>query len=75
MTTLAPDVSNEEADKLHDAGCGDASILTRDGVTRIQFDREAANLDEALASAIHNVEQAGFAVDRVEIERHEVPQV
>jgi hypothetical protein len=35
---------------------------------------EASNLDEVLGSAIHDVEQAGFAVARVEIERHKVPQ-
>jgi hypothetical protein len=64
-----PEVTDEDADKLYEAGCDDASILTREGVTRIQFDREAANLDEALASAIQNVERAGLAVARVEIER------
>ncbi len=70
----AADVTDEDADKLYEVGCDDASILTRDGITRIQFDREASNLDEALASAIENVERAGLAVARVEIERHEVPQ-
>lgn len=69
-----PEVTDEDADKLYEAGCDDASILTRDGITRIQFDRYAANLDEALASAILCVERAGLAVARVEIERHEVPQ-
>ena len=70
-----PEVTDEDADKLYEAGCDDGSILTRDGVTRIQFDRDASNLDEALASAIQNVERAGLAVARVEIERHEVPQI
>jgi hypothetical protein len=70
----ATDVSDEDADKLYEAGCDDGSILTRDGVTRVQFDREAPSLDEALASAIQNVESAGLAVARVEIERHEMPQ-
>lgn len=69
------EVTDEDADKLYESGCEDASILTREDVTRIQFDRQAANLDEALASAIQSVERAGFAVSRVEIERHEVPQV
>ena len=69
------EVADEDADKLYEAGCDDASILTRDGVTRIQFDRDAPNLDEALATAIQNVERAGFAVARVEIERDEVPQI
>jgi hypothetical protein len=69
------EVTDEEADKLYAAGCDDASILTRDGVTRLQFDRHAANLDEALASAIQSAEQAGLAVARVEIERHEITQI
>ncbi len=69
------DVTDEDADKLYAAGCDDASLLTRDGVARLQFDRHASNLDEALASAIQSVENAGFAVARVEIERHEVPQI
>ena len=68
-------VPDESADKLYEAGCDDASILTRDGVTRLQFDREAANLDEALATAIRSVERAGLAVARVEIERDEVRQI
>jgi hypothetical protein len=69
------EVTDEDADKLYEAGCDDGSILTRDGVTRVQFDREALNPDEALASAIQDVERAGLAVSRVEIERHEVPQI
>jgi hypothetical protein len=69
------DLSDEIADKLYEAGCDDASILTRDGVTRLQFDREAANLDKTLASAIQSVERAGLAVSRVEIERDEVRQI
>ena len=69
------EVTDEEADKLYAAGCDDASILTRDGVTRLQIDRHAANLDEALASAIQSAERAGLAVARVEIERHEITQI
>ena len=69
------DVTDEAADKLYEAGCDDASILTRNGVTRLQFNRHASNLDEALASAIQSVERAGLAVARVEIERDEVPQI
>jgi len=75
LVLAEPEVGDEGADKLYAAGCDDASILTRDGVTRLQFDRQASNLDEALASAIESVERGGFAVARVEIERHEVPQI
>jgi hypothetical protein len=75
LILIDPEVTDEDADKLFEIGCDDASILTRDGLTRLQFDRQASNLDEALASAIQNVERAGLAVARVEIERHEVPQI
>jgi hypothetical protein len=75
LIVLEAEVTDEDADKLYEAGCDDASILTRDGVTRLQFDRHAANLDEALASAIQSVERAGLRVARVEIERDEVPQI
>jgi hypothetical protein len=74
LILTATEVTDEDADKLYEAGCDDGSILTCGGVTKVQFDREASNLDEALASAIQNVERAGLAVARVEIERHEVPQ-
>jgi len=43
------------------------------GVTRLQFDRQAANLDESLSSAIRCVERARLAVARVEIDRDEAP--
>jgi hypothetical protein len=75
LILTGPELTDEDADKLYEAGCDDASILTRDGVTRLQFDRQAANLDEALTSAIQSVEHAGLVVARVEIERHEVPQI
>jgi len=71
---LTGDVSDQQADELHDAGCDDGSILTRGETTMVQFDREAASLDKALTSAIRNVEQAGLQVARVEIQRKEIPQ-
>jgi hypothetical protein len=74
LVLTAADVTDDEADALYAAGCDDASLVSRDGVTRLQFDRQAANLDEALSSAIPCVERAGLAVARVEIERDEVPQ-
>ncbi len=75
LILTATDVTDDEADKLYQAGCDDGSILSRGEVTLVQFDREAATLDEALVSAIRDVESAGFTVARVEIDRHEVPQV
>jgi hypothetical protein len=71
----AAEISDADADRLFVAGCDDASIITSDCVTRIQFDRQAVNLDEALASSIAAVESAGFHVTKVEIERSEVPMI
>ncbi|MEX2315514.1 MAG: hypothetical protein WD669_00065 [Pirellulales bacterium] len=75
LILTAAEFTDADADKLFANGCDDASVLTRDGITMLQFDRHASNLDAALASAIENVEHAGFGVARVEIERHEVPQI
>ena len=74
LILMATDVSDDEVEKLYESGCDDGSILSRGNVTMVQFDREAATLDEALVSAIRDVESAGLKVARVEIDRHEVPQ-
>ena len=74
LILTAADVTDEEADLLYEAGCDDGSIVSRGDLTVIQFDRESRTLDDALASAIHDVESTGFKVARVEIDRHEVPQ-
>lgn len=74
LILTAHDVTDEQADRLFEAGCDDGSILSRNDTTMVQFDRDASTLDEALTSAIRDVEGAGFQVARVEIDRHEVPQ-
>lgn len=68
----AEDFTDADADRLYEAGCNDASILTRNGVTAIQFDRVADTLEEAIRSAVANVESAGFGITKVEIERQEL---
>jgi hypothetical protein len=74
LILTATDITDDDVEKLFESGCDDGSVLSRGEVTMIQFDRESATLDEALVSAIRDVESAGLAVARVEIERHEVPQ-
>ena len=52
------DLQHESAiDSLFDAGCGDALVGSTDGVQFIDFDREAASLDDAVLSAVADVEQ------------------
>jgi hypothetical protein len=60
-------VSLEQCNALYEAGCDDGTISTIQGVTRIDFAREAANLEEAIRSAIANVSRAGLQVTRAEI--------
>ena len=49
------------------AGCDDASPLSRLGQAGIDFDRTAASLQDAIRSAVANVRQAGFRVNRVDL--------
>jgi hypothetical protein len=62
------DVMTEEiADALVSAGCNDGSPFSRLGQAGIDFDRAAGSLQDAIRSAVANVHQAGFQVDRVEL--------
>ena len=63
-----PEESEGDANRLYEAGCADGSISTSGGVTRIDFHRSAASLEEAIRSAIGNVQEAGFQVAHVLIE-------
>lgn len=54
------------SDALFEAGCDDASPGISCGVISVPFDREADSLREAMLSAIQQVHQAGYKVERVE---------
>jgi len=60
--------SEEDSNALFESGCTDGTISTSNGVTRIDFHRTAASLEEAIRSAIANVQSAGFHVAHVEME-------
>ncbi len=51
---------------LLEAGCDDALIVVIDGELRLDFDREAASFDEAINSAISDIEKAGGRVTHIE---------
>ena len=65
MTTAA--LSVEECDALYEAGCNDGTIVTRNRVTFIAFDRKADSLEQAIRSATADVRAAGLDVKRVEM--------
>jgi hypothetical protein len=61
-----PEITDEVADRLYEAGCDDSTPVSRDGIVRLEFDREAGTLEEAIQSAIDDVISAGYRVSRVE---------
>ena len=63
----------EMADKLGSNGCLDASIRGHHEGVEIMFDRDALTMQEAITSAITDVEHSGYQVYRVELEREAVP--
>jgi len=72
-----PAMTHEEildaTDSLGEAGCTDASIRGHTEGMELLFERAAQSLQIAIASAIADVERAGYQVSRVEIERESIP--
>ena len=68
LVLTADTLSDDDCERLCEAGCDDGSIVTRDKVTHIAFDREADSLEAAIRSAAANVRSAGFDIQRVEME-------
>lgn len=60
------EVSDDYADNLYSAGCDDGTPVSRDGTAWVRFDRVAPSLEEAIQSAIAEVQRAGLTVARVE---------
>jgi hypothetical protein len=61
------DAVNEEiADALYDAGCDDGTPFSSQGVAAVGFSREASSLEEAIRSALSDVNKAGYTVARAE---------
>ena len=73
---FSSDVTNDElldaTASLGAVGCDDASISVHTSVLELEFDREGQSLQEAIASAVRNVEQAGFSIESIELDRESV---
>lgn len=70
----SPELTEEIADQLFEAGCEDGTPGTCDGVFSIDFHREAESLEAAISSAISQAKAAGYSVDRVEIQAGAMPR-
>ena len=64
VADLTPDL----ADALYAATGGDIECNMTDGVAYLEFERGARNLEEAIRSAINQVEGAGVGVRVVRVE-------
>jgi len=64
----ATEITDEQADGLFAAGCDDGTPTVCNGVAWIHFDREAVSLEEAIRSAVNQVQAAGFSVSKVELD-------
>ena len=69
-------LSDEElldaTDALGAAACKDSTISVRGRGLELEFDRERPSLQEAIASAIQDVERAGFVVESIQMDRDAV---
>jgi hypothetical protein len=59
-------------DALGNAGCDDCSIGAHGCSLELEFDRVHQSLQEAIASAIRDVESAGFVVESIRMARDAV---
>jgi len=59
----------DATDVLGNAGCADASIRGHTNGIELLFERTAESLQAAIASAISDVERAGYRVSKIEMER------
>ena len=62
------EVTDDRADELFAAGCDDGTPASCNGVAWIHFDRESVSLEEAIFSAVAQVQAAGLLVSKVELD-------
>jgi hypothetical protein len=62
------EVTDDQADRLFTAGCDEGTPASCDGVAWIHFEKEAASLEEAIRSAVAQIQAAGFQVSKVELD-------
>lgn len=63
---LGADPNDDEADQLYGV-IHDATLVTSGGITELTFHREAPNLEEAVRTAVADVQATGFAISKVEL--------
>jgi hypothetical protein len=62
------EVSDDQADVLFQAGCDDGTPVSCNGLAWIHFDRAASSLEDAIRSAVAQVQSTGFTVSKIEMD-------
>ena len=62
------EVTDDQANVLFAAGCDDGTPVSSKDIAWIHFDRESPSLEEAIRSAVVQVQAAGFKVSKVELD-------
>lgn len=75
---ISHQVNDEEeilnlADRLATAGCDDGHLGGHDEGIEIVFDRVAESREDAMRSAVKQIEQCGLVVKRIELDRESIP--
>lgn len=72
---LTNDELLDATDALGTAGCDDALVSVHADGLELEFDRSHDSLEAAIASAVRDVERAGFHVESIEMDREAVVPV
>jgi len=67
-------LSEEVVERLY-GRCDDASAGSSGGIGHVRFDRPAASLNEAIASAVADLQSCGLDVERIEIEPEDLKEI
>ncbi len=59
-------------DALFEAGCDDAMLVLRDGVTYLEFDREGDDFESSILSAVRNAESTNYRLTVAHVEPDDV---
>ncbi len=68
----SPELTEELADRLFAAGCDDGTPGMCAGSTTIDFHREALSLEDAIRSAVADVNAAGCVAAHVQIDAENI---
>jgi hypothetical protein len=63
LVGIDEEMTDEMLNSLYEAGCSDASVGTRSGHIYLDFARDAEDYAGAVASALADVERAGYKAE------------